>query len=95
MKVFWTPRAKSGLEKLLFYFEENWSSREIYKFKERLYSVLNLIKSQPELFPQSEIYMGSRKALIDKYNYVIFRVNMEKSRIEILVLRGTRQRPVI
>ena len=95
MNILWTPKAKSGLEQTFVYLEENWNSRELSRFREKLYSVLKLIREQPELFPKSEIYSGSRKALIDKYNFIIYRMNTEKVLIEILLFRGTRQKGIL
>jgi plasmid stabilization system protein ParE len=94
LEIFWTDTAKTGLQRVLEYLEENWTEKEILKLEEKLKVVIQIIILNPEFFPKSTQNPKLFKALIDKNNYIVYRENKEKQRIEIINFRGTRQRPV-
>ncbi len=94
LEIFWTETAKTGLQSVLKYLEENWTEKEILKLEEKLKIVIQIIILNPEFFPKSTQNPKLFKALIDKNNYLVYRENKEKQRIEIINFRGTRQRPV-
>ena len=75
-------------------FGKNWTEKEILKLEEKLKVVIQIIILNPEFFPKSTQNPKLFKALIDKNNYLVYRENKEKQRIEIINFRGTRQRPV-
>jgi hypothetical protein len=84
---------KNGIRNLLDSKCEGGSQKEILKLEEKLETVVHIINLNPEFFSKSERTRVS-KALMDKNNYLVYRKNKEKNRIEIINLRGTRQRPV-
>tara|TARA_R100000501_G_C2528569_1_gene52523 strand:+ start:10 stop:303 length:294 start_codon:yes stop_codon:yes gene_type:complete len=94
LEIFWTETAKTGLQSVLKYLEKNWTEKEILKLEEKLKIVIQIIILNPEFFPKSTQNPKLFKALIDKNNYLVYRENKEKQRIEIINFRGTRQRPV-
>ncbi len=59
----------------------------------KLKNALNQIVSNPELFPKSEYYKDLHKVIIDKNNYLAYKINNSKGRIEIINFRGTKQKP--
>lgn len=91
--VKWTLQAEEGLEKVINYLEEEWTFREILKLEENVKSVIKQLQMYPDLFPKSETYKDLHKAIIDKNNYLIYRVNSATATIEIINFRGTKQRP--
>ena len=94
LKIVWTPQALKGLKKVLEYLAAEWSKKEILNLEIKLYAVLNQIRKQPQLFPQTGSFKNTHKALIDKNNYIIYRNNDSKRVIEIINFRGTRQKPI-
>ena len=60
----------------------------------KLKNALNQIISNPELFPKSEYYEDLHKVIIDKNNYLVYKINNSKGRIEIINFRGTKQKPI-
>lgn len=93
LEVKWTPQAEKGLENVLSYLDSNWSVKEILSLKHKIQRAIELIKINPEIFPKSKIKSNLHKAVIDKNNYLIYRVDTVKSSIEIINFRGAKQRP--
>jgi len=60
-------------------------------FASKLEHTLELISKTPELFPSSIEKHEIRKAVIEKYNSLYYRINNES--IEILSLFSNRQNP--
>lgn len=75
------------------YLEAEWTIKEILQLETKIKSTLNKIISNPELFPKSEYYKNLHKAIIDKNNYLVYKINNPKKRIEIINFRGTKQKP--
>ena len=93
LKIKWTSQANKGLAIVIEYLEAEWTFREILQLEENIIQVTNQISLFPDLFPKSETYKNLHKALIDKNNYLIYRVNYKKVCIEIINFRGTKQKP--
>lgn len=94
LKVVWTPQAEKGLDKVLEYLEEEWTEREIQKLEENIKDFLRRIVLFPELYPTSTKLRKVHKGLVDKNNYMVYRVHQEKDLIEIINFRGTKQKPL-
>lgn len=93
LAIKWTPQAEKGLEKVIDYLEKNWTIKEILNLEEKIIQVIRQISQNPGLFPKSEKYKNLNKALIDKNNYLVYRVNNKTKIIEIINFRGTKQKP--
>jgi len=78
LKIVWTPQALKGLKKVLEYLAAEWSKKEILNLEMKLYSVIEQIRKQPQLFPKTGKFKNTHKALIDKNNYIIYRNNASK-----------------
>jgi len=93
LAIKWTPQAEKGLDNVLFYLEQFWTIKEILQLEENIKQVTSLIILYPELFPKSEMNQHLHKAIIDKNNYLVYRINTKMRRIEIVNFRGTKQKP--
>ena len=93
LKIKWTPQAAKGLAIVIEYLEVEWTFREILQLEENIIQVTNQISLFPDLYPKSETYKNLHKALVDKNNYLVYRVNHKNSCIEIINFRGTKQKP--
>lgn len=93
LNIKWTKQANKGLNKVIEYLEQEQTFREILNLEENIKQVTNQISVFPNLFPKSETYKTLHKALVDKNNYLVYRVNYEDSEIEIINFRGTKQKP--
>ncbi len=93
LEVDWTPQAENGLLAVIDYLEREWSVNEILQLENKIKEVISLISINPDLFPLHE-NLKLHKALIDRNNYIIYRLNTEKDKIEIINFRGTKQKPL-
>tara|TARA_R110000868_G_scaffold150482_8_gene373731 strand:+ start:2898 stop:3203 length:306 start_codon:yes stop_codon:yes gene_type:complete len=90
-KVKISKTAKKKLEKLFDYLLENWSLKVKSDFVKKLDKSIDLIKLQPESFPQSEKNPGLHKCVITKQTSLYYRFNSKT--IFVVTLFDTRQDP--
>jgi plasmid stabilization system protein ParE len=91
LKIVWTPQAEKGLDKVIAFLEEEWTVMEILNLEQNLKNLLNRISKYPKIYPAAGNYKNVRKGLVDKNNYVIYRINPREKSIEIINFRGTKQ----
>jgi addiction module RelE/StbE family toxin len=88
-KVVISKTAERKLEKLFEYLIKEWSVEVKRNFVEKLDSSIEIIKDQPEIFPESKKGKGLRKCVITKQITLYYRYNSK--RINVVTLFGTRQ----
>jgi len=93
LEIKWTTQADKGLAIVIEYLEAEWTFKEILRLEENITQVTNQISLFPDLYPKSETYKNLHKAIVDKNNYLVYKVNFKNSRIEIINFRGTKQKP--
>ncbi|WP_125722126.1 type II toxin-antitoxin system RelE/ParE family toxin [Flavobacterium ustbae] len=93
LKILWTTQAIKGFDKVVDYLEAKWTAREILNLENNIQQVINQIKINPEQFPKSLKKKTLHKAIIDKNNYLVYRVIHESETVEIINFRGTKQKP--
>ena len=94
VKIIWTKRALLGLANVVEYLEYKWTAREIENLETKIDDFLERIKQQPHLYPKTDEQGDTRKGLVDKNNYIIYKYNRTKSEIAIINLRSTKQKPL-
>jgi len=94
LKVVWTPQAEKGLDKVLEYLQEEWSAKEIRVLEKLIISLIERISKYPKICPPSGKSPNIRKGLVDKNNYIVYRIRPRKKTIEIINFRGTKQKPL-
>ncbi len=90
-KILWTDHSISELEETIDYLENYWSERELRKFSAKLDHTIELISKTPDMFPYSFEKKGIRKAVVEKYNNLYYRI--DKNSIEIVSLFSNRKNP--
>ncbi|WP_339918488.1 type II toxin-antitoxin system RelE/ParE family toxin [Yeosuana marina] len=90
-KVVISKTAEKKLEKLFEYLIKEWSAKVKKDFIEKLDSSIEIIKNQPEIFPESKKGKSLRKCVITKQTTLYYRYNSK--RINIVTLFDTRQDP--
>ena len=93
LKFIWTSQAVKGFNKVIDYLEAKWTAKEILNLENKIQQVINQISHNPEQFPKSEKSASLHKAIVDKNNYLVYRVNKESNSVEIINFRGTKQKP--
>jgi len=91
LKVVWTRQAARGYARIIVYLEENWTQREVKAFENRVADFLSRLSDYPELLKPSS-KKNVRRGPIDRHTMLTYRI--KNDRIELLNMRGTRQRPL-
>ncbi len=94
LEIVWTTRAELGLETVINYLEQEWTVNEILQLEQRIEELLIRISKYPRICPATGKYKNLHKGLVDKNNYIIYRIKPKKKVIEIINFRGTKQQPV-
>lgn len=94
LEIVWTPQAEKGLDKVLEYLEENWTQKEILNLEGKITELTERISKYPKICPSTGKYPNVRKGLVDRNNYIIYRIRPRKRTIEIINFRGTKQKPL-
>ena len=94
LKIIWTPQANSGLMKVITYLEENWTKKEILNLEKNINELIERISKYPKICPATTKYKNVRKGIIDKNNYIVYRIKPKSKTIEIINFRGTKQKPL-
>ncbi len=89
--VIITKTAEKNLEKLFEYLLENWSQKVKSDFIKKLDKSLNTIKTNPEIFPESEKKEGLHKCVITKQTTLYYRFDSNK--IIIVTVFDSRSNP--
>jgi len=90
-KVVISKTAEKKLHKLFEYLITEWSVKVKTDFVEKLDSSIEIIKNQPEIFPESKKAKGLRKCVITKQTTLYYRYNSK--RINLVTIFDTRQNP--
>ncbi|QLC66350.1 type II toxin-antitoxin system RelE/ParE family toxin [Flavobacterium sp. LPB0248] len=93
LKFIWTSQAVKGFNKVVDYLEAKWTTKEILNLENKIQQVINQINLNPEQFPKSERNTTLYKAIVDKNNYLVYRIDKEFDIITIINFRGTKQKP--
>ena len=90
-KILWTQHALNELQITFEYLEKNWSKKSMKNLAKEIEKVVELIASNPEIFPSTEISEKIRRAVISKHNTLFYRIN--KSNVEILSFFFNKRNP--
>lgn len=90
-KVVLSKLAEKKLESLFEYLVKEWSLQVKDDFILKLDQHLEIIQTQPEIFPESEKGKGLRKCVVTKQTTLFYRFNSKK--INIVTIFDTRQHP--
>ena len=80
-----------NLADIFEYLEHRWTEREIRNFARLLDKQVNLIQSNPEIFPSTKISSRLRKSVLSKQTSIYYRVDNDEVRI--VTLFDNRQTP--
>ncbi|UOY06919.1 type II toxin-antitoxin system RelE/ParE family toxin [Muricauda sp. SCSIO 64092] len=78
LNIKWTPQAEKGLDKVLEYLEENWTEKEVFNFEKKIGELTERISKYPKICPPSGKRPDLRKGLVDRNNYIIYRIHPKK-----------------
>jgi len=90
-KVVISKTAEKKLEKLFEYLLEKWSEKIKAEFIQKLENNIEIIRVQPEIFPESKKGKKLRRCVITKQTTLYYRFNSK--RINVVTIFDTRQNP--
>ncbi|SHF05081.1 Plasmid stabilization system protein ParE [Psychroflexus salarius] len=90
-KVIISKTAEKKLEKLFEYLTEKWSEKIKIEFIQKLDHNIEIIRNQPEIFPESKKGKKLRRCVITKQTTLYYRFNSK--RINVVTIFDTRQNP--
>ncbi len=95
LTVVWTPQALKGLDEILEYLETHWTEKEILILEQKIEDFKARVKKYPQMYPPTGKRKNTRKAVLDKHNYFIYRIKPRKKIIELVYFRAAKQKPVL
>jgi plasmid stabilization system protein ParE len=93
-EVIWTTLAEKGYDRIVDYLKEEWTDREIRNFLIETRKFIHLLQKNPQLLQPSTSRKNVFRGPMNRLTLVTYRVWPRKKVIEILNIRGTRQKPL-
>jgi plasmid stabilization system protein ParE len=78
--IVWSPESKRTFESIIQYLEENWSTRGINNFIQRVSIVLSLISKRPKIFVYLPEYNAFRCAVVKQIS-LFYRIRENKTKL--------------
>lgn len=86
-----SKRAMKGLENLLVYLEEEWSTKVKHEFVLKLDKSFKQIQKLPDSFPESEKIRSLRKCVVTKQTTIFYKYS--ETSIDVVAIFDNRQNP--
>ena len=72
-KIIWSDESLKNLDEILSYLNREWSQTETNAFIANLFKFIDLISSNPELFPRSDFNPSLRRAVMSKQTSIFYK----------------------
>lgn len=93
-KIVWTPRARQGFQSIISYLQEEFSEKEVRTFVRESDQFFRQLSQFPDLLPQSRSKQRLHRGVMNPLTIVVYRVKPRKKEIQLINVRGTRQKPL-
>jgi plasmid stabilization system protein ParE len=93
-QLVWTKRALQGYESIVQYLEQQWTDKEVENFILESADFFELLIQYPSLLQRSHTYKNVYRGPMNKLTIITYRVKTRKHEIEIINIRGARQKPL-
>ena len=97
LKIYWTDFSKNELQKIFSYYKENANLRIAKSLILGITKKVLTLKVQPSIGQKEELLKGRKQEfryLVYKNYKIIYWINNEENRIEIIDVFDTRQNPI-
>lgn len=94
LTLVWTKRAIHGYDTIVRYLEEHWTDKEVRNFIRESEEFFTLLSEYPELVQKTSRYKNVFRGPMNKLTVITYRVKPRKKQIELINIRGARQRPL-
>jgi plasmid stabilization system protein ParE len=94
LSLVWTKRAVKGFDAIVQYLIENWSEKEVNHFLNESDEFFRLLVEYPEFLQKTGRHKNVYRGPMNKLTIITYRVKPRKQQIEIINVRGARQKPL-
>jgi len=94
LELLWTKRARQGYDNIVLYLEKEFTDKEVKNFVKSSNAFFKLLTLYPKLLKESSSRENLYRGPINKYTILTYRVKPRKNQIELINIRGARQRPL-
>lgn len=74
-RIIWSLEASDKVQSIKEYLLEEWSEKEVISFLKRLKKFEKIVTRYPKLYPSSIKYPELRRAVITKFQSVIYEID--------------------
>jgi len=92
LALVWTKRAIHGYDKIVRYLEEHWTDKEVRNFIHESEEFFTLLGEYPELLQKTTRHKNVYRGPMNKFTIITYRVKPRKKQIELIHIRGARQK---
>ncbi len=93
-EVVWTTRAENGFDRIIVYLKKEWTDKEIRNFFQETRKFIKVLENNPHLLQPSPSRKNVFRGPMNRLTIVTYRIRPRKNLIEILNIRGSRQKPI-
>lgn len=91
--LVWTRRAIHGYDKIIQYLVTNWTDREVKNFIHESDEFFKALSEYPRILQKTTRHKNLYRGPMNKFTVITYRVKPRKEQIEIINIRGARQKP--
>ena len=92
--LVWTKRATQGYDRIISYLDQNWTVKEVQNFVKESDEFFALLCSYPEMLQKTNKEKNLHRGPLNRLTIITYRVKFSKQEIEIINIRGARQKPL-
>lgn len=94
LKIVWTKQVAKGYAKIIYYLETEWTAKELFAFEQEITTFFEHLKTYPEMLLTSSKQKNYRRGPINEHTMLTYRIKPKKQQIELINIRGTKQKPI-
>ena len=91
LKIIWSRESINRTDQIIIFLKENWTDKVVLDFLEDIKSFEEIVSNFPEIYPESQIKKGYRRAVINRQISILY--SIENKSILIHTLFDNRQDP--
>ena len=88
-EVIWSGESTLMADQIILFLSEKWTEKEVLNFLIDLKTFEEIVSNFPEIYPESQIKKGYRRAVINKQTSVLY--SIEDGLIRVHTLYDNRQ----
>ncbi len=93
-EIIWTKQAENGYSKIVDYLIENWSEKEVSRFINETERFFEILSEHPHILQKTNKFKNLHRGPINRLTILTYRVKPADKQIELINIRGSRQRPL-